>query len=61
MPKQEKMKTGQKTNSGKLSPVQEYFLRLHEAGKKGPANWIIVGPKLATELNKINKEWKKKK
>ena len=60
MQKLEKMKTGQKMNSGKLTPMEEYFNRLHEAGKKGPGDWIIASPRIAEKLNQI-KKWKKKK
>ena len=52
------MKTGQKKNSGKLTPLGEYCRMLDEAGKRSPASWIIVSPRLAKELNKLtnNKE-----
>jgi hypothetical protein len=49
------MKTGQKTNFGKLTLIEEYFNRLHEAGKKGPGDWIIVSSRMAEELKKITK------
>ena len=52
MQKLEKMKTGQKTNFGKLTLIEEYFNRLHEAGKKGPGDWIIVSSRMAEELKK---------
>lgn len=48
------MKTGQKTNFGK-NPILEFFNRCHEAGKKGPGDWMIVSPRLAQQLNKIDK------
>lgn len=52
------MKTGQKKNSGKLTPMGEYINMLNKNGKRGPASWIIVSPRLAEELNKLtnNKE-----
>jgi len=53
MQKLEKMKTGQKTNSGKLTPFGEYINMLNENGRKGPATWIIVSPRIAEELNKL--------
>jgi len=55
MQKLEKMKTGQKTNFGKLTPWKEYFNRLREAGKKGPGDWIIASPRMAEEFKKITK------
>jgi hypothetical protein len=48
------MKIGQKTNSGK-NPIIEYFNKFHEAGKNGPASWIIVSPRIAEEFKKITK------
>lgn len=51
------MKTGQKRSSGKLTPLGEYINMLNENGKRGPASWIIVSPRIAEELNKLtNKE-----
>ena len=52
------MKTGQKKNSGKLTSLGEYCRMLDEAGKRSPASWIIVSPRIAEELNKLtnNKE-----
>lgn len=47
------MKTGQKKSSGKLTPVGEYINMLNENGKKGPATWIVVSPRIAEELNKL--------
>ncbi len=54
------MKTGQKTNFGKLTPWEEYFNKLHEVGKGGIVEWIGVSPRIAQKLNQI-KKWKKKK
>lgn len=48
------MKIGQKTNFGK-NPIREYFNKCHEAGKKGPGDWIIVSPRIAEEFKKITK------
>jgi hypothetical protein len=58
MQKLEKMKTGQKTNFGKLTPFGEYINMLNENSKRGPSEWIIVSPRVANELNKLknNKE-----
>ncbi len=58
MQKLEKKKTGQKKNSGKLTPMGEYINMLNKNGKRGPASWIIVSPRVAEELNKLtnNKE-----
>jgi hypothetical protein len=52
------MKTGQKTNFGKLTPFGEYINMLNENSKRGPSEWIIVSPRVANELNKLknNKE-----
>ena len=47
------MKTGQKKSSGKLTPFGEYIHMLNEGGKRGPASWIIVSPRIAEELNKL--------
>ena len=45
-------------NSGKLTPFGEYINMLNENSKRGPAEWIIVSPRVANELNKLknNKE-----
>ncbi|CAB4175655.1 hypothetical protein UFOVP1247_265 [uncultured Caudovirales phage] len=53
MQKLEKMKTGQKKSSGKLTPLGEYINMLNENGRKGPATWIVVSPRVAEELNKL--------
>jgi len=53
MPKQEKMKTGQKTSSGKLTPFSEYINTVDENSKGGPAEWIIVSPRISEKLNKL--------
>jgi hypothetical protein len=46
--------------SGK-NPIREYFDKIHEANKKGPANWIITSPRIAYELNKLTKNNGRKK
>lgn len=54
MLKPEKMKIGQKTNFGR-NLIVEHFNKFHEAGKKGPDDWIIVSPRLAEKFKKITK------
>lgn len=54
------MKTGQMMKCGK-NPIRDYIDRVHEAGKKGPADWIITSPRIAYELNKLKKNNGRKK
>lgn len=41
-----------------IETTKEYFDRLHEAGKKGPAAWIVCSPKVAKALNKLQQKEK---
>ena len=40
----------------KIYTVKDYFDRMNEAGKHGPATWIICSQAVATVLNEITKE-----
>lgn len=41
--------------------IKDYFDTIHEAGKKRPADWIIISPRIAYELNKLKKNNGRKK
>lgn len=38
------------SNMENITTTKEYFDRLNEAGRKGPASWIVVSPRIADHL-----------